>query len=182
GPLAGLGSKLTVGVRTGDTDQRDRRQMLRTPPDILITTQESLFLLLTSQGREMLRGVETVIIDEVHAVAGTKRGAPLALSRHLLEHTTHQRCQRLGLSATQRPLEEIGRFVSGGRPIELVDAGSRKELHLEVIVALEDMREPGSDLGLEQPALPPEVAMSSGYESSARSIWPSIYPALLDLV
>ena len=85
GPLAGLGSTLTVGVRTGDTDQRERRQMLRTPPDILITTPESLYLLLTSQGREMLRGVETVIVDEVHAVAGTKRGAHLALSLERLE-------------------------------------------------------------------------------------------------
>ena len=80
GPLAGLGSQLTIGVRTGDTDQRERRQMARTPPDILITTPESLFLLLTSQARQMLKGVETVIIDEVHAVAGTKRGAHLALS------------------------------------------------------------------------------------------------------
>ena len=85
GPLAGLGSTLTVGVRTGDTDQRERRLMLRTPPDILITTPESLFLLLTSQGKEMLRGVETVIVDEVHAVAGTKRGAHLALSLERLE-------------------------------------------------------------------------------------------------
>src|SRR6478735_5768867 len=182
GPLAGLGSTLTVGVRTGDTDQRDRRQMLRTPPDILITTPESLYLLLTSQGRQMLRGVETVIIDEVHAVAGTKRGAHLALSLERLERATDKPFQRIGLSATQRPLEEIGRFVSGGRQIELVDAGSRKELDLEVIVALEDMREPGSDLGLSQPARPPEVVMSSGYESTTRSIWPSIYPALLDLV
>ena len=156
GPLAGLGSTLTVGVRTGDTDQRERRQMLRTPPDILITTPESLYLLLTSQGREMLRGVETVIIDEVHAVAGTKRGAHLALSLERLERATDKPFQRIGLSATQRPLEEIGRFVSGGRPIELVDAGSRKELDLEVIVALEDMREPGSDLGLSQPVLPDE--------------------------
>src|SRR6478672_5155788 len=88
GPLAGLGSTLTVGVRTGDTDQRERRLMLRTPPDILITTPESLFLLLTSQGREMLKGVETVIIDEVHAVAGTKRGAHLALSLERLARIT----------------------------------------------------------------------------------------------
>ena len=119
--------------------------MLRTPPDILITTPESLFLLLTSQGREMLRGVETVIVDEVHAVAGTKRGAHLALSLERLERVAEQPFQRIGLSATQRPLEEIGRFVAGGRPIELVDAGIRKELDLEVVVALEDMREPGSD-------------------------------------
>ncbi len=156
--------------------------MLRNPPDILITTPESLYLLLTSQARETLRGIETVIIDEVHAVAGTKRGAHLALSLERLERATDKPFQRIGLSATQRPLEEIGRFVSGGRPIELVDAGSRKELDLEVIVALEDMREPGSDLGLSQPVLPDGVAMASGYESSTRSIWPSIYPALLDLV
>ena len=104
----------------------------------------------------MLRGVETVIVDEVHAVAGTKRGAHLALSLERLERVTDQPFQRIGLSATQRPLEEIGRFVSGGRPIELVDAGSRKELDLEVVVALEDMREPGSDLGLGQPVLPDE--------------------------
>ena len=182
GPLAGLGSTLTVGVRTGDTDQRERRRMQRTPPDILITTPESLFLLLTSQSREMLRAVETVIVDEVHAVAGTKRGAHLALSLERLERVTAQRFQRIGLSATQRPLEEIGRFVGGGRPIELVDAGSRKELDLQVVVALEDMREPGSDPALGQPVLPDGVAMASGYEQTARSIWPSIYPALLDLV
>src|SRR6187397_1336633 len=182
GPLAGLGSELRVAVRTGDTPQRDRAAMLREHPDILITTPESFYLLLTSRGREMLKSVETLILDEVHAVAGTKRGAHLALSVERLDRLTEKPFQRIGLSATQRPLEEIGRFVSGGRPIELVDAGSRKELDLEVIVALEDVREPGSDLGLAQPALPPEVAMSSGYESSARSIWPSIYPALLDLV
>ena len=183
GPLAGLGSSLTVGVRTGDTDQRERRQMLRTPPDILITTPESLFLLLTSQGREMLRGIETVILDEVHAVAGTKRGAHLALSLERLERITVGPFQRIGLSATQRPLEEIGRFVAGGgRPIELVDVGIRKELDLEVVVALEDMREPGSDSTLSQPVMADGVAMASGYEATARLIWPSIYPALLDLV
>ena len=182
GPLAGLGSTLTVGVRTGDTDQRERRQMLRTPPDILITTPESLYLLLTSQGREMLRGVETVIVDEVHAVAGTKRGAHLAISLERLERVASKPFQRIGLSATQRPLAEIGRFVSGGRPIELVDAGTRKELDLEVVVALEDMREPGSDLGLEPAGAAGRRRDGSGYEATARSIWPSIYPALLELV
>ena len=134
--------------------------MLRNPPDILITTPESLFLLLTSRARETLRTVRFVIVDEVHAVAGTKRGAHLALSLERLERLTAEPVQRIGLSATQRPLEEIGRFVSGGRDIELVDAGRAKELDLRVVVPLEDMREPGE----------------------GNSIWPSIYPALLELV
>src|SRR5579862_4391623 len=119
GPLAGLDSQLRVGVRTGDTPSKERRELVKTPPDILITTPESLFLLLTSAARETLRGVETLILDEVHALAGTKRGAHLALSVERLARLTREPFQRIGLSATQRPLEEIGRFVSGGRPIEL---------------------------------------------------------------
>src|SRR6185312_7578575 len=139
--LAGIGSQLTVGVRTGDTPAKERAAMLRNPPDILITTPESLFLLLTSRARETIRTVSFVIVDEVHAVAGTKRGSHLALSLERLERLTAEPFQRIGLSATQRPLEEIGRFVSGGREIELIDAGSRKTLDLEVVVPLEDMRE-----------------------------------------
>src|SRR5258706_9479749 len=134
GPLAGIGSPLTVAVRTGDTPAKERAQMLRHAPDILITTPESLFLLLTSRGREMLRSVETLILDEVHAVAGTKRGAHLALSVERLDRLTGQPVQRVGLSATQRPIEEIGRFVSGARPIRIVDAGTRKDLDLRVVV------------------------------------------------
>src|SRR5881392_587015 len=160
GPLAGLRSELRVGVRTGDTPQKERAAMLRQPPDILITTPESLFLLLTSRARETLRGVETVIVDEVHAVAGTKRGAHLALSLERLQRLAGEPVQRIGLSATQRPLEEIGRFVSGGGEIALVDAGRAKELDLRVVVPLEDMREPGE----------------------YQSIWPSIYPEILKLV
>src|SRR5881398_2628258 len=160
GPLAGLRSELRVGVRTGDTSQKERAAMLREPPDILITTPESLFLLLTSRARENLRAVETVIVDEVHAVAGTKRGAHLALSLERLQHLVGEPVQRVGLSATQRPLEEIGRFVSGGREIELVDAGRAKELDLRVVVPLDDMREP----------------------EEQQSIWPSIYPEVLELV
>ena len=160
GPLAGLRSELRVGVRTGDTPQKERAAMLREPPDILITTPESLFLLLTSRARETLRTIETVIVDEVHAVAGTKRGAHLALSLERLQRLTGDPLQRIGLSATQRPLEEIGRFVSGGREIELVDAGRAKELDLRVVVPLDDMREP----------------------EEQQSIWPSIYPEILELV
>ena len=160
GPLAGLRSELRVGVRTGDTSQKERAAMLREPPDILITTPESLFLLLTSRARENLKSVETVIVDEVHAVAGTKRGAHLALSLERLQRLVGEPVQRVGLSATQRPLEEIGRFVSGGREIELVDAGRAKELDLKVVVPLDDMREP----------------------EEQQSIWPSIYPEILELV
>ncbi|HET9437963.1 MAG TPA: DEAD/DEAH box helicase, partial [Gaiellaceae bacterium] len=182
-PLAGLGSKLSVAVRTGDTPAEERRRMLRTPPDILITTPESLFLLLTSQARETLRGIETVILDEVHAVAGTKRGAHLALSLERLEALVESPFQRIGLSATQRPLEEIGRFVAGGgREIRLVDAGVRKELDLEVVVPVEDLRELGSTAGLSIPVLADGVEMGVGVERSSRSIWPSIYPAILELV
>ena len=160
GPLAGLESSLRVGVRTGDTSMKERRELVKEPPDILITTPESLFLMLTSAARDTLRGVETLILDEVHAVAGTKRGAHLALSVERLDALLERPMQRIGLSATQRPLEEIGRFVSGGRPIELVDAGTRKELDLQVVVPLEDMREPGE----------------------TNSIWPSVYPEILELV
>src|SRR4051812_2204748 len=165
GPLAGLQSQLRVAVRTGDTSQKERRDMLREHPDILITTPESLFLMLTSQARDMLRTVETVIVDEVHAVAGTKRGAHMALSLERLERLTDG-FQRIGLSATQRPLEEIGRFVAGGRAIELVDAGVAKQLDLEVVVPVEDMTE----------------LAASGPEPTVNSIWPSMYPALLELV
>src|SRR5215218_267012 len=182
GPLAGIRSELRVGVRTGDTSQKERRELVKEPPDILITTPESLFLMLTSQARETLRGIETVIVDEVHAVAGTKRGAHLALSLERLDALLEQPAQRIGLSATQRPLAEIGRFVSGDRPIELVDAGTRKELDLEVVVPVEDLRELGASSELAQPVMPDGVEMTSGYESTARSIWPSIYPALLELV
>jgi len=160
GPLAGLRSELRVAVRTGDTPQKERAAMLREPPDILITTPESLFLLLTSRARETLRSVRTLIVDEVHAVAGTKRGAHLALSVERLQRVVGEPIQRIGLSATQRPLEEIGRFVAGGREIELVDAGRAKELDLRVVVPLEDMREP----------------------EEQQSIWPSIYPEVLELV
>src|ERR671925_1028169 len=143
GPLAGIGSRLAVAVRTGDTPPKERAAMLKSPPDILITTPESLFLMLTSRAGELFRPVRTVIVDEVHAVAGSKRGSHLVLSLERLEGLAVEPLQRIGLSAAQRPLEEIGRFVAGGRPIEVVDAGRAKELDLRVVMPLEDMREPG---------------------------------------
>ncbi|HZQ04280.1 MAG TPA: DEAD/DEAH box helicase, partial [Gaiellaceae bacterium] len=179
GPLAGLESTIRVGVRTGDTPMKERRELAREPPDILITTPESLFLILTSAARETLRGVETLILDEVHAVAGSKRGAHLAVSVERLERLATSPIQRIGLSATQRPLEEIGRFVSGGRPIALVDAGSRKELDLQVVVPLEDMREPAAS----SPVLGAGIDGTSPADGVSRqSIWPSVYPEILRLV
>ncbi|MEZ5260998.1 MAG: DEAD/DEAH box helicase [Acidimicrobiales bacterium] len=175
-----------VGVRTGDTPADVRHTLVRQPPDILITTPESLYLMLTSQARETLVNVESVIIDEIHALAATKRGAHLALTLERLARVTARPPQRIGLSATQRPLDEIARFLGGfdttagadrptPRPVRIVDAGVRKPLELEVVVPVEDL----SQLGelLEEPASGPLAA-----GPVRRSIWPSIHPRLLELV
>ena len=170
-PLAGieLPRPITVAVRSGDTPQNERTAMRRHPPDILITTPESLYLILTSAAREMLASAETVIVDEIHAVAATKRGTHLALSLERLEHLAGHPVQRVGLSATQRPLEEIARFLGGrDREVEIVDAGATKPLDLEVIVPVEDMRELGG------------AAEVDG--EPRQSIWPALYPRLLELV
>ncbi len=131
--------EIRVGVRSGDTPAGDRRALASRPPDILITTPESLFLMLTSQARETLRSVETVIIDEVHAVAGTKRGAHLAVSLERLDALLPRPAQRIGLSATVRPLEEVARFLGGSRPVDIVAPPSEKEWDLRVVVPVEDM-------------------------------------------
>ncbi len=177
-PLRGLGLDLRVAIRTGDTPARERAAMLRSAPDILITTPESLYLMLTSRARELLGDAETVIVDEIHAVAGTKRGAHLALSLERLEELCGGRpLQRIGLSATQRPLEEIGRFMVGpGRTVTIVDVGATRPLDLEIRVPVESMVEP--DLGATADPLEPVV----GGEATRRSIWPAIYPELLELV
>jgi ATP-dependent Lhr-like helicase len=192
-PLAGIalaGARLgkpvravSVASRTGDTPTEERRLVAKRPPEILITTPESLYLLLTSQAREILRGVEHVIIDEVHAVAGTKRGAHLALSLERLECLRAPGApalQRIGLSATQRPLETIGRFLAGtgeGRAVTIVDAGARKALDLQVVVPVEDMRHLGE-------ALPPEDQPGGPVGGGERrvSIWPAIHPRILELI
>ncbi|MFL5888508.1 MAG: DEAD/DEAH box helicase, partial [Solirubrobacteraceae bacterium] len=176
-PLRGIGASLDVAIRTGDTPQRERAAMRRKPPDILITTPESLYLILTSQAREMLTGAQWVIVDEIHAVAATKRGAHLALTLERLEALAERPVQRIGLSATQRPLEEVGRFLVGPRrECRVVDAGIRKPLDLQIHVPVESMVEP--DQGTEAPDLDP---LASG-EATRRSIWPAIYPELLALV
>ena len=134
----------TVGLRTGDTSARERQALVRHPPDLLITTPESLYLMLTSNARETLRGVEAVIVDEIHALAPTKRGAHLALSLERLDELCEHAPQRIGLSATQRPLEEVARFLGGfeapsrARPVTIVDAGMRKPLEIQVVVPVED--------------------------------------------
>jgi len=169
----------TIGMRTGDTPSRDRQRMLRTPPDILITTPESLYLMLTSQARDILRSVRSVIVDEIHAVAGTKRGAHLSLSLERLETIADTPPQRIGLSATQRPLDEIARFLggqteTGPRPVTIVDAGTRKPLDVEVIVPVDDLGELGR---IEEP---PGGAAAAG--QSRASIWPHVHPRILELI
>jgi ATP-dependent Lhr-like helicase len=184
-----LGSEpplISIASRTGDTPQEARRRLAKTPPDILVTTPESLYLLLTSGAREMLRAVETVIVDEVHAVAGTKRGAHLALSLERLERlrpASMTRLQRIGLSATQRPLETIARFLGGigpGREVEVVDAGSRKALDLQVVVPVEDMSRIGEAAAAEAPA---RTGDGPAWRDDLRtSIWPAIHPRILELI
>jgi ATP-dependent helicase Lhr and Lhr-like helicase len=175
-PLRGIGADLSVAIRTGDTPQRERAAMRRTPPDILITTPESLYLILTSQARDMLRGVESVILDEIHAVASTKRGAHLALTLERLSELSDHDPQRIGLSATQNPLEEVGRFMVGpSRRVTVVDAGVRKPLDLKIHVPVESMVEPD-----QTPT--PELADAQRGDVTRQSIWPAIYPELLKLV
>src|SRR5947209_8797181 len=171
-PLKGIGGDVKVAIRTGDTPQRERQAMLREPPDVLITTPESLYLMLTSRAREILSGVEWAIVDEIHAVARTKRGAHLALT---LERLAADRpLQRIGLSATQRPLAEVGRFLVGPeRECALLEAGATKRLDVHIEVPVDDMREPEVQSDVE-PVL--------GDSPTRRSIWPAIYPQLLDLV
>jgi ATP-dependent Lhr-like helicase len=168
---------ITVGTRTGDTPQREREDIRKDPPDILITTPESLYLMLTSRSREVLRTVDTVIIDEIHTMAGTKRGAHLALSLERLDLLTEKPPQRIGLSATQRPLDEIAKYLGGDRPVRIADAGARKELDLKVIVPVEDLSRP--DLEVQQQD--PGKVSGTGFEGG-RSVWPAVYPQLLDLV
>jgi ATP-dependent Lhr-like helicase len=179
-PLRGIGADISVGLRTGDTSQKERRAMRKTPPDILITTPESLYLILSSDAREILTGAEAVIVDEIHAVAQSKRGSHLALTLERLEHFTEaDKLQRIGLSATQRPLERIAKFLVGPkRDCGIVDAGVAKELDLEIVVPVEDMSEPGA------PSFPNADGNPTDGEPLAhvRSIWPAIYPELLKLV
>ncbi|MCL1588019.1 MAG: DEAD/DEAH box helicase [Actinomycetia bacterium] len=187
-PLAGITAEsdmlgldtpdVSVSMRTGDTPQRERQAMKRHPPDILITTPESLYLMLTSQVREILTHVETVIVDEIHAIAGSKRGTHLALSLERLDEICVSPPQRIGLSATQQPLSAIAEFLGGGtltdekwtpRPVAIVDAPRDRILDIEIVVPVPDMTRP-------------DVGVADAAETSTPSIWPAMYPRLVDLV
>jgi len=188
-PIAGIGHAAerlglsvrepTVAIRTGDTPAKDRARFSKTPADIFITTPESLYLVLSSSAGQALRDVETVIVDEIHAIVSTKRGAHLAVTLERLERLAGRRLQRVGLSATQRPLDEVARFLGGfdtegARPVRVVDAGHRKPLELTVEVPVEDMARLGE---------PVEFRSGPAARADGRtSIWPAIHPRLLELV
>ena len=205
-PLAGIAREaarqgvaapdISVATRTGDTPQVERRAVATHPPDILVTTPESLYLMLTSAARSVLSTVEFVVVDEIHALAGTKRGAHLALSLERLEMVIakagNRSPQRIGLSATQRPLEEVARFLGGrapvpgttqwkARPVTVVDTGVRKTLELEIVVPVEDMGELGKPL-MGADGEPVMSGAAAGDPEQRSSIWPAIYPRLLDLI
>nr|MDQ2955656.1 DEAD/DEAH box helicase [Actinomycetota bacterium] len=163
--------RIEVAIRSGDTSAEDRRSFARRGADILITTPESLFLLLTSAAREVLAGVETVILDEVHAVAATKRGAHLALSLERLDALLNSPAQRVGLSATVRPVAEVATYLAGGRPVTVVQPPSNKKLELSVVVPVEDL----TALGDGEPD-------ESGDPQRRSSIWPHVEERVLDLI
>ncbi|RPK41803.1 ATP-dependent RNA helicase DbpA [Streptomyces sp. ADI92-24] len=165
--------EVRVGIRSGDTPPAERRSMATRPPDILITTPESLFLMLTSSAREALAGIETVILDEVHAVAGTKRGAHLALSLERLDELLPRPARRIGLSATVRPVDEVARFLSPQRRVEIVQPPSTKQFDLSVVVPVEDLGELGGS-----PAAGPDTAG----QADKPSIWPHVEERIADLV
>ncbi|MCG7525181.1 DEAD/DEAH box helicase, partial [Streptomyces sp. OfavH-34-F] len=165
--------EVRVGIRSGDTPAAERRSMATRPPDILITTPESLFLMLTSSAREALSGIETIILDEVHAVAGTKRGAHLAVSLERLDELLPRPARRIGLSATVRPVDEVARFLSPRRKVEIVQPPSSKRFDLSVVVPVEDLGELGGS-----PATDPE----SGAQAEKPSIWPHVEERIADLV
>ncbi|MEU6060457.1 ATP-dependent helicase [Streptomyces sp. NPDC047097] len=164
--------EVRVGIRSGDTPAAERRSLATRPPDILITTPESLFLMLTSATRDALAGVETVILDEVHAVAGTKRGAHLALSLERLDGLLPRPARRIGLSATVRPVDEVARYLSPQRRVEIVQPASGKEFDLSVVVPVEDMGELGGS----------PAADAGGGQQDRPSIWPQVEERIADLV
>jgi len=176
-------SDIRVSVRTGDTPQEERRKFASAPPDILITTPESLFLILTSQARAALRYVDTVIVDEVHALAGNKRGAHLAVSLERLDHLCGRPLQRLGLSATVRPPDEVARFLGGVHPVTVVNPVATKTFDLSIVVPMEDMTEPGEITGDVTSIRGKREFEVESLEAVARaSAWPHIEASILELI
>lgn len=186
-PLAGIRAQdpqlreLRVAMRTGDTPPAERRRMARRPPDVLVTTPESLYLLLTSGARESLRGVETVIVDEVHAVAGTKRGAHLAVTLERLDELVAAPVQRIGLSATVRPAGAVARFLTGvrppsdgGRPVQIIQPAAHKTLRLDVEVPVPDLSDP--------PDAPHHAQEGASPSTHRASVWPHVEERVVDLV
>ena len=166
---------IRVGTRSGDTPQDERRAFAKTPPDVFITTPESLFLVLTSAAREALKGVETVIVDEVHAVSGSKRGAHLALTLERLDALLATPAQRIGLSATVRPVDEVARFLGGAREVVVVQPRTAKTIEIAVVVPVEDMSALGESTG------PVRGGSAAGAEPRS-SIWPAVEERIVDLV
>ena len=165
---------ITVGMRSGDTPADERRAFTRRPPDILITTPESLFLILTSAARESLRSIETVIVDEVHAVCSTKRGAHLAVSLERLDALLAKPAQRIGLSATVRPVDEVATFLAGGRSVTVVQPPAVKTVELDVVVPIEDMTQLGEPID--------DLTGAAAGQQRRASIWPHVEERVLDLV
>ncbi len=192
-PLVGIGQSarrlglaapsVSVGVRSGDTTSSDRRKLVSDPPDILITTPESLYLMLTSRAGETLRDVHTVIIDEVHAVAATKRGAHLAVSLERLDALRRAGredtapAQRIGLSATVRPIDEVARFLGGSEPVEIVAPKASKTFELSVVVPMDDMTNPPPP-----PGAPATSDDPAEYTEVTGSVWPHVEEAIVDRI
>ncbi|MGW6458906.1 ATP-dependent helicase, partial [Streptomyces sp. NPDC055078] len=175
--------EVRVGIRSGDTPAAERRSLATKPPDILITTPESLFLMLTSAARDALSGIETVILDEVHAVAGTKRGAHLALSLERLDELLPRPARRIGLSATVRPVDEVARYLSPQRKVEIVQPPSGKEFDLSVVVPVEDLGElGGSPASDSSPSSGTSGASGASDGGDRPSIWPHVEERIADLV
>jgi len=185
-PLAGIVAQaqrlkhsvqpVEVGIRSGDTTAADRRRLTRNPPEILITTPESFYLMLTSQARETLRAVDTVIVDEIHAVAATKRGSHLALSLARLDRLLAAPAQRIGLSATVEPAAEVATFLGGNRDVAVVDAREHKVVEVTIEVPVEDL----ADLRATAPPRP--GASPAAAEKAPPSIWPHVEARVLELV
>lgn len=169
---------ITVGVRSGDTPPRARAALVRTPPSILITTPESLYLMLTSSARSTLTGVETVIVDEIHAVAGTKRGSHLALSLERLDALVGHDVQRVALSATVRPVERVAQFLGGDRPVRIVAPPAHKQWDVSVRLPVTDITQPGPAPGAEPPVDPllggPGTDTLAVDAATSPSLWPHI--------